>query len=219
MTELKKITQEELKEILTFHKLWLDSETAKGKRANLEGAYLKGANLKGTNLRWADLQEADLREANLEGADLRWANLEGADLEGAYLKGANLKGANLREADLQEADLREANLEGADLRWANLEGADISHLTKEEFLKLVVVNEYNNLTAVKFKEDCKEEQEKPTYLTVGERAKIRIQDKIYPHVELKCTPIREDGTYDITVIVDNTSKAKLGKIEIKYKEE
>jgi len=67
--KLKKITQEELKEILEKHQKWLNDE---------EGG-----------------EQADLRWSDLSGADLSSANLKGADLIGADLIGANLSGANL----------------------------------------------------------------------------------------------------------------------------
>ena len=72
---------EELKQILAEHKLWLNSEG--GKRAYLQGA---------------DLRRADLRGADLRGADLQGADLQRADLQGAYLQGAYLRGADLRDA-------------------------------------------------------------------------------------------------------------------------
>ncbi len=86
------ITNDELKEILRRHILWLNGDPD-GVRADLSGA----------NLYEADLRGADLREADLRGADLCEADLRGADLRGADLRGANLRGANLRGADLREA--------------------------------------------------------------------------------------------------------------------
>ena len=79
MSELRKISREELAEILEAHKKWLIGEEG-GKRA-------------------------DLSSAKLSRADLRWANLSRADLRWANLRDANLSGANLREANLSEADL------------------------------------------------------------------------------------------------------------------
>ena len=54
---MKKISKDELKEILRLHALWLTDE-AGGKCANLSGA----------NLSYADLRGADLSGANLSGA-------------------------------------------------------------------------------------------------------------------------------------------------------
>ena len=116
------MTQEEIREVLTRHKRWLDESEgwSEDDRANLSGADLSGADLYGADLRGANLRGANLREADLYGA-----NLSGADLSGADLYGANLRGANLREANLRGADLYGANLRGADLYGADLYGADL----------------------------------------------------------------------------------------------
>ena len=82
--------QPELNEILDQHKLWIETNGAEGKRANLKDAYLRAANLLG-----ARLNRADLRYAYLNGAKLTGANLNGADLTGANLQYANLKDAIL----------------------------------------------------------------------------------------------------------------------------
>ena len=99
------MNQEELNNILEFHRKWLNGEEG-GIKADLSWA-----NLSGTNL-----SEADLSKANLSGANLRRANLSGTNLSWA-----NLSGANLRRADLSKADLSGANLSGANLYGANLE--------------------------------------------------------------------------------------------------
>ncbi len=64
---MKKLTHKKLDQILSAHKLWLESEGSEGKRADLKGA--------------------DMRFANLKGIDLRFANLKGAKLQMAYLQG------------------------------------------------------------------------------------------------------------------------------------
>ena len=69
------MTQEEIREVLTRHKRWLEES---------EG--------------WSEYDRADLRGVNLRGADLRGADLRGADLRGANLRGADLRGADLRGA-------------------------------------------------------------------------------------------------------------------------
>ena len=95
------MSNEELKEILDNHKLWINGEG--GCRANL---------------RWADLRWADLSRADLSRADLSRADLSGADLSGADLSRADLSGADLIEADLSGADLSRADLSRADLSGA-----------------------------------------------------------------------------------------------------
>ena len=86
---MKKITEAQLKKILTDHAKWLTNPSI-GSRA-------------------------DLREADLSRASLYWANLRGANLYGADLSMADLSMANLREAGLSWANLRGANLRGVDL--------------------------------------------------------------------------------------------------------
>jgi Pentapeptide repeats (8 copies) len=100
--------QSKLNQILDKHKLWLETNGAEGKRANLTGANLTGANLEGANLSGANLCAANLYDANLSGANLRGANLEDANLACA-----NLGGANHLDANLSGANLRGANLSGA----------------------------------------------------------------------------------------------------------
>lgn len=65
------MTQENLREVLEAHKLWLNSDCKEGERA-----YLIGANLHGADLRSANLHGANLHGANLREADLRCANLD-----------------------------------------------------------------------------------------------------------------------------------------------
>ena len=98
---MKNISQEELKEILQKHEMWLKGEEGRER-----------ADLRYTDLSGADLTDVDLRYANLRGTDLRYANL----------RYANLSDADLRKADLRCADLRGVNLGGADLRGVNLRG-------------------------------------------------------------------------------------------------
>lgn len=107
---MRKITQEELKEILENHKHWMykDCDGWENMRADLCAADLYGVNLHNADLRYANLCKANLRNANLYGA-----NLQNADLCNADLCWTNLCHANLRNADLRDADLCNANLYGA----------------------------------------------------------------------------------------------------------
>ncbi len=131
MGELKKISKEELKEILKQHKLWFEDYEGKGEKANLSNVDISGANFKEAILSEADISGADLTGANLTdadfaGADLCEADLAWANLSGAHLSCANLKGADLTEADLTGVDLSGANLTEADLTDSDLTGADLS---------------------------------------------------------------------------------------------
>jgi len=109
---MRKISKEELSEILKQHTIWLESNYTLGSRANL--SY--------TNLEGADLSHTDLSGADLSGANLSYANLEGANLYKANLSGDNLSIANLSYANLSHTDLS-----GADLSGANLYGVDLSN--------------------------------------------------------------------------------------------
>jgi len=112
---MRVITEIELKNIITLHKLWLASENEDGAQADLSNADLGGAYLRGADLRSADLSGAYLRYAYLSNADLSDVDLRGADLQNAELHGADLQNANLRGANLRSADLQNAELYGANL--------------------------------------------------------------------------------------------------------
>ena len=123
---MKKITKEELKEILEQHKLWLRSDGKECKRADLSSVNLTDADLTRANLRFAVLTRANLTGVNLYGADLIGASLTDADLTRVNLSDANLTRANLTHANLSGVDLSDADLAGADLTCANLIGADLT---------------------------------------------------------------------------------------------
>ena len=146
---MEKITKKELKTILEQHKLWLDSDGEKGKRADLTNVDLRRANLTRANLTGANLTDVYLTSAylyrvDLIGANLTRANLTSANLYGAHLSCANLTSADLRCANLTCADLSRANLTGADLTRANLIGANLTETIldeKEQCRKGIVLTE------------------------------------------------------------------------------
>lgn len=72
---MKKITQSELKNILSAHKLWHETNGKQGERASLVGSDLEGANL----------QYAKLTGANIDGACLHGTKLYNANLTGTIL--------------------------------------------------------------------------------------------------------------------------------------
>ena len=116
----------ELKEILSAHREWLNSNGLKGSRADLSNADLSNADLRHADLSNADLRNTDLRNTDLRYADLRYADLRHADLRDAILRYADLRHADLRHADLSNADLSNADLSNADLRNTDLRHADLS---------------------------------------------------------------------------------------------
>lgn len=127
--ELRKISPEELQEILWKHEMWLNVEEG-GECANLERANLVRANLTG---------------AYLTGAYLTGANLVRANLERAHLEGANLTGANLDYSCLPLwCGSLQANFDDRQLKQiayhlvrAGLQSNNASDETKSELAKLV----------------------------------------------------------------------------------
>ena len=107
---MKNISQEELKEILKKHEMWLKGEKG-GERADLRDTNLSGTNLMDADLRYADLWDVNLSDSNLNNADLRYTDL---------------RCANLSDSNLSDADLRSANLWNADLRGASLKNVKIN---------------------------------------------------------------------------------------------
>ena len=129
----EKISSSDLKQILSDHKKWLDSNGEEGaaadlKNRKLKGAVFIGANLKNANLKGAYLYGAYFKNANLEKSNLEGANLRGANLRWANLKNTNMKNTNLVRADLLQAELQEPLLEGANLKMA--EGLTLNQLKK-----------------------------------------------------------------------------------------
>ncbi|QYC52038.1 pentapeptide repeat protein [Staphylococcus phage vB_Sau-RP15] len=128
---MKTITQEELDKVLKEHKLWLDSNSEEGAKADLSYTILRNANLEDANLRGANLKGADLTRAILTCANLSYADLIEANLQGVDLAGADLYYADLRKANLTDASLNEANLEYADLTNTDLRDADLSQASTQ----------------------------------------------------------------------------------------
>ena len=125
-------TKKELDKIIDDHKLWLQSGSEKGKRANLRSA----------DLRYADLSSADLRSANLRSADLSSADLSSADL---------------RYADLSSADLRSADLDfSAFPLWCGGLDVHIDDKQATQLLYHLIRNvKYSKNTSAKLKRLCK----------------------------------------------------------------
>ena len=155
---MKNISQEELKEILKKHKMWLKDEKG-GERANLSYVDLKCVDLSYTNLRAANLMGINLSDSNLYNADLtcadlRYANLTDADLTDVDLTCANLEGANLTDADLRNANLKYTNLRCTDLTSANLENVD---LWNANLINSKLVGIKTNMNTIGYNLACPEE--------------------------------------------------------------
>ena len=78
------VSLEALEQILSAHRIYLETSREQGTRADLSAADLTGCDLSGKALRRIKLDHALLRNANLAYANLQKANLIGADLGGAW---------------------------------------------------------------------------------------------------------------------------------------
>lgn len=138
---MKKITQEELKEILDKHQKWLFNED-EGERAIFLDTNIRGANLAGANLESAKLQGACLRDVELQGACLKGANLMDADLKGANLDYSCLPlWCGSLTAHFDDRQLRQIAYH---LVKAGLHSKNASPETKRELAKLIdFANEFH----------------------------------------------------------------------------
>ena len=125
------------------HALWVGSNGADGKRADLAGqdmgecdltgAWLNGGRFTGCNFAGAMLRRAQLVLADFSGADLSGADLREADVKGTNFEGANLEDARLSFAKFGAVALTDSNGEVTGEYWwtnfvgANLRGADLAN--------------------------------------------------------------------------------------------
>ena len=123
---MRKITEQELKEILEKHEKWLNGEEG-GSRADLSYANLTNVNLTNANLYNANLYNASLYRANLTNANLTNVNLYNVNLYNANLYRANLTCANLSYVILDKANLSYANLYNTNLYNTNLSNVDLEN--------------------------------------------------------------------------------------------
>ncbi len=145
--------EDEIRDKLNRHQLWLGTFGRKGARADFAGKNLSGLDLRGTNLTGADFTNAKLNGTLfddavmdftvLRNADLCFASLERARLDGAFMPGAVLRMATLRDASFGKTRLfrhtlekrpgrpwptqmNGADLKNADLRYARFDRTNLS---------------------------------------------------------------------------------------------
>jgi uncharacterized protein YjbI with pentapeptide repeats len=110
---MRRLSPEELQEILANHRLWLSTNRRHGSRADLANTYLRNHKMKGECLQSAILTWASISNNALSGVDLSGADLSCASLQRANLTGANLSQANLTATRFDSACLMAANLRRA----------------------------------------------------------------------------------------------------------
>lgn len=115
---MKRLTDEELKNILDLHAKWLRGESG-GVQACLIDV----------DLSYNDLSGKDLRNAYLGNVILKKSNLFDVNLSHALLKDVNLQAANLAYAKFDFARLFKVNLKYANIRYANFCGASLDNMS------------------------------------------------------------------------------------------
>ncbi|MED9880682.1 MAG: pentapeptide repeat-containing protein [Ruminococcus sp.] len=105
---MKKMTDEELKNILNLHEKWLNGEPD-GVQANLHDVDLTGIYLINKNLSWASLHHVILKHSILDNANLKHVNLLNVNLEYSSLRNTNLESAVLCKVNFSDANIIGAN--------------------------------------------------------------------------------------------------------------
>lgn len=72
---LKKLSPDELQNVLNDHRRWLESEGTHGRKADLRCCDLSNRNLFGVDLRMSVLRDIDFSRTNLRTANLKQADL------------------------------------------------------------------------------------------------------------------------------------------------
>ena len=62
--------KQHISEIIKSHRLWLNSSSKNGQRANFSGTSLKGVDFAGNDLSGANFKNSTLRDVNFQGANL-----------------------------------------------------------------------------------------------------------------------------------------------------
>ena len=102
---LRKISEDDLREILEKHEKWLNDEDG-GEKADMQQS---------------DMQRANMQRANMQRANMKWADMRGVDMQQSDMRGADMRGANMQWADMRGADMQWADMRGADMRGVDLD--------------------------------------------------------------------------------------------------
>ena len=109
---MRKITNQELKDILTQHELWAATDGQQGKKADLSGTNLTDQSFINVDLRGAIFIDAYLGRASFFRCDVRGIDFTRAYLRTAYGVDQSFSDANLEDADLTESQLKNINNKG-----------------------------------------------------------------------------------------------------------
>ncbi len=100
----KKISEEELKEVISKHALWLKDHNT-GKRAELNGYHIENVDISGVDLSQADLSGSSFTKSKLIGTNLSEARLIGTVFMNVDMTDAVLDDVDLRNGDISHSTL------------------------------------------------------------------------------------------------------------------
>jgi uncharacterized protein YjbI with pentapeptide repeats len=142
--------------LIKFHRRWVDSQGADGKRLDFtrydlrdtathkvdftdqylmmmkaRHAVFLGLNFNGAQMQACELRDSDLRlcsfnQTDIRGSDFSGSNLMRASFQLAVMGPLRLHAGKLLRTDLSKCNLRYADFSGTDLRQVNMQGADLS---------------------------------------------------------------------------------------------
>lgn len=124
----------DLDTLLEKHKLWLDSNSERGVRADFSGKYMEGVNLENAMLDKAIFRATIFKNAQLGGASMRGAEFLNTDFRGANLSGIDFKNATFKNVLMQNANLCNIRLLGATLDGVDLQGAYIRDVVGKDIV-------------------------------------------------------------------------------------
>lgn len=121
---MRKLSESEVKAILTKHKLWLKTGGKKGKCADFSDADLSEMDFYGCDIRDADFSRSSLANVNFRNVDLRRANFRDTCAKNVNFRNAKLDDTCFAHTSLANADFRNASLNSTSFYRANLLNAD-----------------------------------------------------------------------------------------------
>lgn len=185
----KKVTEQEIKEILSSHKKWLEDNT-KGKRAEfvfmdlsniklcgaclnkanfalskLENVDFRGAELEATNFAETELISVNFDDTKLKRSIFRESKIRKSSFHSTELKDSDFRGAQLSNVSFYDSSLRRVNFEAAELVSTSLNNADI---TGVNFYNAKLDNISHNSSTAFFALQCPEEGSFIAFYKAGE---------------------------------------------------
>lgn len=113
---LRKITQEELNEVVAKHKEWVKNEIIEAHKAGSDWA----------NPDW-EKGQFSVDFSRMEKADLSCCDLRGLDLSGTSLAGISFAYSDLRGTDLSGSDMSDCDFTGANCSNSNMSGSQFGY--------------------------------------------------------------------------------------------